>query len=82
MPRTGHLCSLSEVQDSTPLVSTAILSFYLCGSVAGQDIRVTCSGISYCEDLIDVLKCRLTSIENGHGGAAEELTAGGTKLNL
>lgn len=24
----------------------------------------------------------VTSVEDGHGGAAEELTAGGTKLNL
>jgi hypothetical protein len=27
-------------------------------------------------------KIKLTSIEDGHGGAAEELTASGTELNL
>jgi hypothetical protein len=27
-------------------------------------------------------KVKLTSIEDGHGGAAEELTASGTELNL
>jgi hypothetical protein len=46
----------------------------------GEDIRVTCR-VSACQ--IDrKYGVKLTSVQDGHGGAAEELTASGTELNL
>jgi hypothetical protein len=59
-----------------PFCSACIFLLGACG----QDVRVTCSALAgSCE--YDS-RSKLTSIDDGHGGAAEELTAGGSKLNL
>jgi hypothetical protein len=46
----------------------------------GQDIRVTYDMSMF--EKYTQLDFRLTSVEDGHGGATEELTASGTQFNL